>query len=167
MDQHGARTLLAPWDGTRGSESGCDARRLSTGRSIRAWRTLCWRQMTRNAGALASETLVPWLDGPRSRGRSKRLLRSRRRVGGSRGGCAGRPLRWCKKEGNGRLKARRNRRGFCTPSAPSRDGTMRDTPFEHFGAMAQAVKRKSVRAGALLRCVALSVGRAFGGRWND
>jgi hypothetical protein len=86
LDQHGARTLLAPWDGTRGSESGCDARRLSTGRSIRAWRTLCWRQMTRNAGALASETLVPWLDGPRSRGRSKRLLRSRRRVGGSRDG---------------------------------------------------------------------------------
>jgi adenylate cyclase len=30
--------------------SGCDARRLSTGRSIRAWRTLCGRQMTRNAG---------------------------------------------------------------------------------------------------------------------
>jgi hypothetical protein len=29
---------------------GCDARRLSTGRSIRAWRTLCGRQMTRNAG---------------------------------------------------------------------------------------------------------------------
>ena len=34
----------------RGSGSGCDARRLSTGRSIRAWRTLCGRQMTRNAG---------------------------------------------------------------------------------------------------------------------
>ena len=30
--------------------SGCDARRLSTGRSIRAWRTLCGRQITRNAG---------------------------------------------------------------------------------------------------------------------
>ncbi len=30
--------------------SGCDARRLSTGRSIRAWRTLSGRQMTRNAG---------------------------------------------------------------------------------------------------------------------
>jgi hypothetical protein len=28
--------------------SGCDARRLPTGRSIRAWRTLCGRQMTRN-----------------------------------------------------------------------------------------------------------------------
>ena len=33
-----------------GSCSGCDARRLSTDRSIRAWRTLCGRQMTRNAG---------------------------------------------------------------------------------------------------------------------
>jgi hypothetical protein len=32
------------------SGSGCDARRLSTGRSIRAWRTLCGRQMVRNSG---------------------------------------------------------------------------------------------------------------------
>jgi len=46
LDQHGERTL-APWDGTRGSESGCDAHRLSTGRSIRAWRTLC-RPQTRS-----------------------------------------------------------------------------------------------------------------------
>ena len=30
--------------------SGCDARRLSTGQSIRAWRTLFGRQMKRNAG---------------------------------------------------------------------------------------------------------------------
>ena len=35
-----------PWDWSRGSGNGCDARRLSTGRSIRAWRTLCGRQMT-------------------------------------------------------------------------------------------------------------------------
>jgi hypothetical protein len=34
--------------------SGCDARRFPTGRSIRAWRTLCGRQMTRNAGLRAS-----------------------------------------------------------------------------------------------------------------
>jgi hypothetical protein len=34
-------------------------------------------------------------------------------------GCAARPLRWCKKEGNGRLRARRNGRGFCASSAPS------------------------------------------------
>jgi hypothetical protein len=31
-------------------------------------------------------------------------------------------------------KARRNTRGFCAPSAPSRRGIMRDTPFEHFAA---------------------------------
>jgi hypothetical protein len=44
-------TLLAPV-GTEGAEpgAGCDARRLSTGRSIPAWRTLCGRQMTPNAG---------------------------------------------------------------------------------------------------------------------
>ena len=36
LDRHEERTLLAPWDGTRGSGSGCDARCLSTGRSIRA-----------------------------------------------------------------------------------------------------------------------------------
>jgi len=61
--------------------NGCDARRLSTGRSIRAWRTLCGRQMIRNAGqTLASEALVLWLGGPRSRGLSKRLSRSHRRV---------------------------------------------------------------------------------------
>jgi hypothetical protein len=41
----GRRTL--GWN-TR-KRSGCDARRLSTGRFIRAWRTLCGRQMTRNA----------------------------------------------------------------------------------------------------------------------
>ena len=74
-------SVLAPRDGTRGSGSGCDARRLSTGRSIRAWRTLCGRQMTRNAGqTLASEALVPWLGGPRSRRLSTRLSRSHRRV---------------------------------------------------------------------------------------
>jgi hypothetical protein len=50
LDRHGKRTLLAPWDGARGSESGCDARRLSTGRSIPAWRTLCGRQIAGNAG---------------------------------------------------------------------------------------------------------------------
>ena len=39
-------------------------------------------KMARNAGqTLASDALVPWLGGPRSRGLSKRLLRSRRRVG--------------------------------------------------------------------------------------
>jgi hypothetical protein len=37
--------------------------------------------MTRNARQpLASEALVPWLGGPRSRGLSKRLSRSHRRV---------------------------------------------------------------------------------------
>jgi hypothetical protein len=40
----------------------------------------------RNAGqTLAPNALVPWLGGPRSRGRSKRLLRSRWRVGRGRG----------------------------------------------------------------------------------
>ena len=52
------RTLHAPWDGRRGSGSGCDARRLPTGRSIRAWHTLCGRQMTGNAGPMA-ETPPP------------------------------------------------------------------------------------------------------------
>jgi hypothetical protein len=36
--------LLAHWGRRRGSGSACDARRLSTGRSIRAWRTLCGGQ---------------------------------------------------------------------------------------------------------------------------
>jgi hypothetical protein len=64
---------LVPWKKdaeARGRR--CDARRLSTGRSIRAWHTLCGRQMARNAGrALASEALVPWLGGPRSQCRRK------------------------------------------------------------------------------------------------
>jgi len=37
----------APLGRKRRSESGCDARSLSTGRSIRAWRTLCSRQRAR------------------------------------------------------------------------------------------------------------------------
>ena len=48
---HDQRTLLAPSRRKRGSGSGCDARRLSTGQSIRAWGTLCGRQMARNADA--------------------------------------------------------------------------------------------------------------------
>ena len=127
------RTLLAPWDGTRGSWSGCDARRLSTGRSIRAWRTLCGRQMTRNAGqTLASEALVPWLGGPRSQGWSKRLLRSRRRVGriAGRGMPPAPPVVQERRERA--AKARRNRRGFCAPSAPSRHGDNARYPIRAF-----------------------------------
>ena len=36
FDRHGSAPLLAPLGRKRGSVSGCDARRLSTGRSIRA-----------------------------------------------------------------------------------------------------------------------------------
>jgi hypothetical protein len=113
--------------------SGCDARRLSTGRSIRAWRTLRGRQMARNAGqTLASEALVPWLGGPRSRGRSKRSLRSRRRVGRIAGqGC--RPPPPVVQERRERAaKARRNRRGFCAPSAPSCHGDNARYPIRAF-----------------------------------
>jgi hypothetical protein len=127
--------MARPREGAEACGRQCDARRLSTGRSIRAWRTLCGRQMTRNAGrALASEALVPWLGGPRSRGRSKRLLRSRRRVGRIAGGCAARPLRWCKKEGNGRLRRVGTEGVFALRARPHATGTMHDTPFEHFAA---------------------------------
>jgi hypothetical protein len=46
------RVLRASWRPNRREVralGGCDARRLSTGRSTRAWRTLCGRQMARNA----------------------------------------------------------------------------------------------------------------------
>jgi hypothetical protein len=45
--------------------SGCDARRLSTGRSIRAWRTLCGRQMTRNVGRRRAPAIKPMWQGRR------------------------------------------------------------------------------------------------------
>ena len=50
------RTPARTFGRKRGSRSGCDARCLSTGRSIRAWRTLCERQMTRNAGGCGAAT---------------------------------------------------------------------------------------------------------------
>jgi len=40
--------------GAAGGVSTAGARRLSTGRSIRAWRRLCGRQMTRNGKADAT-----------------------------------------------------------------------------------------------------------------
>ena len=131
LDQHGKRTLLAPLRRKRGSGSGCDARRLSTGRSIRAWRILCGRQMTRNAERmLASEALVPWLGGPRSRWLSKSLLRSRRRVGRiAARGVPRRPFSLRQRRERA-AKARRNR--WVSSERLSHHGIMRSLPLRTF-----------------------------------
>jgi hypothetical protein len=47
-------------------------------------------------------------------------------------GCAARPLRWCKKEGNGRLRCVGTAGVFALRARPHATGTMHDTPFEHF-----------------------------------
>jgi hypothetical protein len=49
-------------------------------------------------------------------------------------GCAARPLRWCKKEGNGRLRRVGTEGVFALRARPHATGTMHDTPFEHFAA---------------------------------
>ena len=47
-------------------------------------------------------------------------------------GCAARPLRWCKKEGNGRLRRVGTEGVFCAPSAPSRHGDNARYPIRAF-----------------------------------
>ena len=47
-------------------------------------------------------------------------------------GCAARPLRWCKKEGNGRLRRVGTEGAFALRARPHATGTMHDTPSEHF-----------------------------------
>ena len=91
----------------------------------------------RNAGqtrsTLASEALVP----PRLRGAKRRAVEKVIEVTpqgwADRGaGCAARPLRWCKKEGNGRLRRVGTEGAFALRARPHATGTMHDTPFEHF-----------------------------------
>jgi hypothetical protein len=85
----------------------------------------------RNAGqTLASDALVPWLGGPRSRARSKRQLRSRRRVG--RGGVCRPPPPVVQERRERAAKARRNGRGFCAPSALSCHGDNARYPIRAF-----------------------------------
>jgi hypothetical protein len=122
---------------------------LSTGRSIRAWRTLCGRQMARNAGQTLAP-LVPWLGGPRSRGRSKGPWRSRRRVGRIAGGVCRPPPPVVQERRERAAKARRNG-VFALRARPHATGTMHDTPFEHFAVAQRRDKGGTRPAPAISR----------------
>src|SRR5580700_6490933 len=108
--------------------------------------------MTRNAGRmLASDALVPWLGGPRSRGLSKRALRSRRRVGRIAGGVCRPPPPVVQERRERAAKARRNGGVFALRARPHATGTMHDTPFEHFAAAHAEIRDGTPPAPAISR----------------
>ena len=101
---------------------------------------------------------------PRSRGLSKRLLRSRRRVGRIAGrGVPPAPLRWFKKEGNGRLRRVGTEGVFALRARPHATGAMHDTPFEHF-AVAHGDMREVRDPRLLFHAKKLTI-RAIVQRW--